>query len=61
VDDPTGAVVQLGFGQEWWLHPHALAGVLFSLTYADQSVRESNRESGVRTLVPQILFTATLN
>ncbi len=61
IDDPTGVVVNLGLGHEWWYSDSGLLGVLLALNYGNLQVDEGQGETSVRTLLPQILMTLTHN
>ena len=59
IDDPTGAVLNLGIGQEWWVSDGSLLGLVLSINHAQMSVDEGSGDLAVSAIVPQLLATFT--
>jgi hypothetical protein len=60
VDDPSGALLSAGAGYDFAVSPDVSLGVLLRVNSAQFEVRESNG-TDVDSLIPALLFTATLN
>ncbi len=61
-DNPTGLGLALGIGNEWWVGEQWGIGVMGRLMYANTNLDLNNSITGkYSTLVPGLLFTATLH
>jgi hypothetical protein len=61
-DNPSGKLLQLGVGHELWVHDTVLLGALIAVSHGRLQVDEGVGASAtLRTLVPTLSVTATIN